>query len=176
MERNWGVVTVRARDGKVWIYESLDHAVRDFYENEIENLTDHLNFPWEDFNLYRGTPFKFFDCLGLRIPVWAIKEAYYNLPPLERKTFRWMRRRKKRYRFRDGPVPGIRCSRGGGYGYFRGIRTTAESREIVTDRAGDDLEYQIPWRRKSLPNAWDDISRVSIRDRSWKRHRKTQYK
>lgn len=41
-------------------------------------------------------------------------------------------------------------------------------------------EYQVRLRAKrnmaNLVNSWDDIFRGDLRDRSWKRHRKTQWK
>lgn len=55
-------------------------------------------------------------------------------------------------------------------GCLRNPRTTQEKR---ANQGG--------WRRakrkpKNLPNAWDDILRSDMNHRTWKRHRRTQWK
>ena len=53
---------------------------------------------------------------------------------------------------------------------FRHPRTTQERRLY-------DKEYGRKRRGPShLPNTYDDLIRKDIEDRSWKRHRRTQYK
>jgi hypothetical protein len=63
--------------------------------------------------------------------------------------------------------------------WLRDIHTTQERREWF-DYIDALAEYP-EWVRKrrsmkELPSAWDDIPRSDSRDRSWKRHRKTQYR
>jgi len=65
-------------------------------------------------------------------------------------------------------------------GWLRHPRTTQERRAngkrnfIIWD------EYKVPIRASrnmsNLVEAWDDIGRQDLSHRSWKRHRKTQYK
>ena len=63
---------------------------------------------------------------------------------------------------------------------FRRPRTTQERR--ATGKKDilriDAYGVRIRARRNSsnLPNTWDDVHRRDYRNRSWKRHRKTQYK
>lgn len=65
-------------------------------------------------------------------------------------------------------------------GWYRAIRTTNERRHVdgyEVDRLEE--EYDVPTtrgRRKHLPSSWDDISRSDYGIRSWKKHRKTQWK
>lgn len=82
------------------------------------------------------------------------------------------------YYYRKDSIPYIRKSRG----KYRGIRhpkTTAERRASVDLMLDDDAqEYNIRPRTRrnhvNLVNAWDDIPRHYTR--SWKKHRRHQYK
>ena len=63
--------------------------------------------------------------------------------------------------------------------WLRDINTTQERREwfaYIDELA--EYPHLIRHRRsmKELPSAWDDIPRNDLQDRSWKRHRKTQYR
>jgi len=58
---------------------------------------------------------------------------------------------------------------------FRRPATTAELR-ATDERELTDLGVRLRRVRLDLPNAWDDISRRDRKDRSWKRHRRTQWK
>jgi len=59
--------------------------------------------------------------------------------------------------------------------YFRRIRTT---RTLRLGQPLDDHDSRYPLRasQRKLPSAWDDLPISSLNDRSWKNHRKTQYK
>lgn len=75
------------------------------------------------------------------------------------------------YTFRKGPVPGI--SKGSGYCYFRHPHTFPERREAIFADEGEPG----PRGRRSfanLPTPNDDIHRSMTR--SWKKHRRTQWK
>ena len=74
------------------------------------------------------------------------------------------------FEYRHDPVPYT----GGGYNYnyFRRMRTTQELRYLCDE---DHYKYSRK-RRKNLPNSWDDLYRKDYDDKSWKRHRRTQYK
>jgi len=84
------------------------------------------------------------------------------------------------YTFRDGPVYGVRCIRGG-WGYHRRLSTTQERREnsfIKHDVDAKKHGVKARGRRcgHNLPNNWDDLGRSDYGHRSWKRHRKHQWK
>lgn len=84
------------------------------------------------------------------------------------------------YVFRDGPVGGIHCMRGG-WGYHRRLRTTQEHREnSFIKHDVDAKEYGVKARGRrsghNLPNSWDDYGRSDWSHRTWKRHRKHQWK
>lgn len=83
------------------------------------------------------------------------------------------------YEYRRDPVPFIRCRRGSSYGarYYKHPRTIQERRAYFHDEIA---EYGIRVRKtrsaRNLPDPWDDRQRADLNHRSWKRHRKTQYK
>jgi hypothetical protein len=54
--------------------------------------------------------------------------------------------------------------------WLRNIRTTQERKN------NQDGWCRAKRRPHRLPNAWDDIPRRDVYDRSWKRHRKHQWK
>ncbi|MTH95625.1 hypothetical protein [Roseibium sp. RKSG952] len=90
------------------------------------------------------------------------------------------RLRRENYTFRRGPVPGIRCSRGGG-GMFRHPRTLNEMRNAVacdSDSELRDLGVRVRGRRKkaALPTLWHDLWRNDIDNKNWKYQRRTQYR
>jgi hypothetical protein len=99
----------------------------------------------------------------------------------ERRARPYVRRLGKgNYTFRRGPVPGIRCFRGGG-GMFRHPRTLNEMRNAVAcdgDTELRDLGVRVRGRRKkaSLPTLWDDPWRNDRDDKNWKRQRRAQYR
>ena len=65
-------------------------------------------------------------------------------------------------------------------GYLRNPRTTQERRingkrsQITVD--GYEVKIRAKRSQASLPEAWDDIPRKDLEHRTWKRHRKKQYK
>jgi len=50
-------------------------------------------------------------------------------------------------------------------------RTAQESREVITD-----VDFSVKARKRKLPNCWDDKPRGDHDHRSWKRHRRNQWK
>lgn len=197
---NWvdlGRVTVHAHIGKVRTFASLADAVRAIgRSHHIEALSDrplacsfdspfhsdrHRYYStWEYAvtvkHVYGGDAFVLYDELGLRIPAWRVKEAYAHLPEADKaRRYRWARP----HVFRSGPVPGIRCFRGGGYSAFRSPGTLNELRAIEAEEFDlDELDIRPKGRRRrDLPTAWDDVSRSrGYTVRSWKEYRKHQYK
>ena len=87
---------------------------------------------------------------------------------------RW---RYGRYRFWNGKGPVPYTGKLGGGHYHRRVRTFPEHRacEAVLTSEGEP-RFRAARNRHNLPSAWDDIRITARYDRSWKRHRKTQYK
>jgi hypothetical protein len=88
----------------------------------------------------------------------------------------WVSRRARALQFYPGygPVPGTAKRRGGHHMYRRPGTTPARRDAQVVD----PLEPQVRARRRpaNLLNAWDDEFISARRSRSWKRHRRTQWK
>jgi hypothetical protein len=78
-------------------------------------------------------------------------------------------RRRPEPVFRRAPVPFT--GRGRGWTGFRHPRTAAE---IAANAAAVDDGFPVPGRRRNLPTAWDDLPRHV--ERSWKAHRRTQWR
>jgi hypothetical protein len=82
----------------------------------------------------------------------------------------WRRRRRlPAPAFRQAPVPFT--GRGGGWIGCRHPRTAAE---IAANAASADDGFPARGRRRNLPTAWDDLRRHV--ERSWKAHRRTQWR
>ena len=137
-----------------------------------------------------GGPFRYLlrDECGLIIPLWKVEEVarqaglyrYWRSP---HETWRWRRPWKpwREYKYRCDPVPHIRCFRGGN-GYYRSVGTFNERREndFCNEHDEDARFYGVRARAArttgNLPEPWDDILRSDYGNRSWKKHRKTQYR
>lgn len=158
MSKDWsrisGPVTVRAFNGSVRVYATLEAAVRAVGEYNIESLRDRpLGFTYEsltrprpeytktfEYTTHRsysyhtsvagGDSHNFYDELGLRIPAWKVQEVYRNLPNAKadnRSYRRWYRVRYNPEKdFRNGSVIGIHCRKAGGYRGHRHVRTQPE--------------------------------------------------
>lgn len=76
----------------------------------------------------------------------------------------------------EGPVP--YTGKLGRYCYRRKPRTLSIIKDAFSKRDEDEIEFNVINRRTkgNITTAWDDKGRSDWRDRSWKRHRKTQYK
>jgi hypothetical protein len=128
---------------------------------------------------------RFFDVCGLHI---SFRDVAANLArcrrerSMERKADVFSRRwRWDPATFRRGPVPmtGYRGGRGGG---FKGPAVFREQSDMDFMRFDEDcLERGLRprgWRRAYLPDDlwWDNWHRDQGEDRSWKRHRRRQWK
>lgn len=125
--------------------------------------------------LISGDRYVIRDDLGLLIPHWKIVDAYNSLSNDERDRH-WYRR-EKNYKFRNGPVPGIRC-------YHTGWRKPKKLWQAVKadhyDKHDEELkEYR--FKRRDYHDRfmefidWD-CDKDDWRNRNWKRHRKNQWK
>ena len=120
---------------------------------------------------------------GLTIPLWKIEEAasHTGVYRYWRERFTWNWKPLWDYEYRCDPVPNIHCFRGGN-SYFRSIKTFGERREnTFCNKSDEDARfYGVRARARrcghNLPEPWDDIGRSDWGHRSWKRHRKTQYR
>lgn len=136
---------------------------------------------------FRGE-IRFFDVCGLRISAkdveanllrcrgeWEESRAHGERDTLSR---RWCWNQET---FRRGPVP-LTGSHGGWGGAFKGPSIFREQKETDFMRFDEDCrEYGVrprAWRVSHLPDGlwWDNWSREQWRDRSWKRHRRHQWK
>jgi len=79
-------------------------------------------------------------------------------------------KRKYMFKYRIDPVPFTGHYKRGRL--FRHIRTTQERRYNLSEEHKD----YVRGKRRKLPEAWDDILISSQYNKSWKRHRSTQYK
>lgn len=101
---------------------------------------------------------------------------------MKKTLYRWGYPTGLTYDYRRGPVPFTSCRRGASYSgrYLKKPRTTQERRRYFHDEITEEAVIHIRGRRKPriLPNHWDDRLRSDAtgNHRSWKRHRRTQYK
>lgn len=188
---NLGEITVKTWDFQVKTYPSLEEAVRSLYFNKYWAYdNDTLKYGYlrycsknADYRhlgiISSGDTKIFLTCEGVIIPPWKVMEVYNNLPYVEPYRASWARR--PMFKFRDGPVHGIRCWRGGG-SYHRRPGTHSERRDTAFHEAYDEdcLEYEVKIRgrrrHKSLPTSWDDLSKSDWKAKSWKNYRSHQWK
>lgn len=125
--------------------------------------------------------FNVIDEMGLVVPIWKLEEAAELYPSrFDSRRYFW----KPKYdpeTFRRGPVPGIRNWKASSRGFGRKIGTFPERRDnSYVDYDEDCVEYRIKVRGKRkghiLPSNWDDIPYSDWDAKSWKNHRKTQYR
>lgn len=189
---NLGAITVKTFDFNVKVYPSIEEAVRCLYYGYHAYHNDVIKYGYlrhcfknPDYRLV-GAPYAtgdtkiFLTCEGVVIPPWKVMEVYNNLPYVKPYRASWARRSK--FKFRDGPVPGIRCWKASGRGYHRHVFTQAERRETAFHEHYDEdcAEYGVKIRGKrhhmSIPNSWDDLSYSDYRKKSWKNYRSHQWK
>ena len=162
---------------RFWLHPRFEGS-----EYRFDNLYDACRWLGRDaaqaYSDRPASPFvwAFYDELGLRIPAEVIRH-FAGITKYPRRKYYW--RGYGKYTFRQGPVEGIRCWRGGYHG-DRMIRTTQEIRENDFLNYDEDcLEYGIKVRpnrrRTSIPNYYDD-PRFSRRGDNWKHYRKTRWK
>lgn len=168
-------VTLFSREGDVWVYPSKQAALKALGRYWIaENVRrEFCSFAYREWGagefascdgqaVYQTARYIMRDDAGE--PLTAVD---FPAPP-----------RPRRYRLLDwwngeGPVPGIGRPRGGHY--FRHIRTTQARRQAQRMEEGE-VAPRARRNLRNLPNAWDDFGVAAREDRSWKRHRRTQWK
>lgn len=177
-------VTLFSRDGQVWAYPSLKAALKALGERWIANNVG-PHFRVFDFDA------RYFDFERM---VWVAKPVYVErafimrddaggvvtaatfAPLVERR--RWNSRWTRMWDCwnGEGPVPGVRCYRGGGH-YYRRPQTMMERRlaGLVLEEEGE-VAPRGARKANHLPNAYDDYRIAAREDRNWKRYRRTQWK
>jgi hypothetical protein len=174
-------ITVKSTNGRIWTFDSLEDAVvkmnREF---PIANLkygslrwyskTYDFHFGCGDYVVYR-------DEIGI-IPVWRIKEAFYNLPLEVREPtywyWRWRKAHAKPEHFRKYPVPHTGSRR---YGHDRRIRTLNELKaECAFELDEDVVDYKIKRRARYIPDDREDYVTYVPRCHNWKKFRRHQWK
>lgn len=177
-------VTLFSRDGEVWVYHSMTAALAELGLRWIAaNVGAHFRVfnhvsrqfcfateSWTTERVYDCRDFIMRDDFGGVVTA----ESFSPLVTRRRWSSRWTRMWETWNG--EGPVPGVRCWRGGNR-YYRRPHTMMERRQaalVLTD------EGEVPPRGarnlRNLPNGWDDFRIAAREDRSWKRHRKTQWK
>lgn len=177
-------------DGVRWVYDSLLECAQALRESFGYSWTNVVGVKYRQANrdengdwhwpLTLKYEFICRDEAGGVITSDDLYAAWCEVRPLSK----WIRSRYARAEFserhfRTLPVPHTRCYRGGGYSFSRRPKTLQERAQA--EAHDEELrEYGIrvrPRRNKAnLPNSWDDVGRTDWDDRSWKRHRKTQWK
>lgn len=175
-------ITVHTRHKGVFTYDCLETAVLKInHSYPIENLKYGWLYSSESY-LFYGDDVVFYDEIG-KIPVWKVKETFYNIPyELRDWQGAWRRDRSRlfnQYTFRRGPVPGTRKWRRGSY--FKAFKTLNEARANEFLLYDEEMnEYGIRPRSSrrygSLPNSWDDYDRSDYGIKNWKKYRSKQWK
>lgn len=175
-QKNWndvGPVTLIGRPDETRVYDGLDDLCEDVgyyfidsYVSDHKLETECLGFSWWSRGYYVR------DEAGLIVPRWKLLEVASAYQYRVYRTGRLYYYRESSWDrekdFRNGPVPGT--GKRGHYSGFRHPRTYQESRE--------NQEWDVRPKRKpkNLPSVYDDYHRSDLRDRCWKRFRRTQYK
>ena len=203
--KNIGPVTVRSFNGNVREFDCLEEAVAHFTPTIIDRLKGNPLAGWDtsyrkdknDFSYasswdaskwgwivpdYNGDSHTFHDDLGMRIPVWKIKEVSSMIDRSVSKYTRFRRHVDEERDFRRVPVPGI-----GHYKHWRGTWYRIPSHlpqlrsQASFDTLFEDSDLDVPERFKAkvkkkgeVMTGWDDIPKD--RTRSWKAFRRTQHK
>lgn len=172
-----GPVVVKKSHGRVEHFKTLVDGINGCrFHTIVEDLSDDLH----DGPLRPIYLAVILDSLGMVVPLWRIEQEMQgrDIDPLRPVRRKWLGYDPERD-FRNGPVPFTRRRRTGRY--FRHVKTLGEMRDLqgLEAELEDTEEYpfrlKLRSRRKKLPTLWDDIM-IAKRGRSWKHHRKTQYK
>lgn len=177
-------VTLFSRDGGVWVYPSLAAALKAYGKRWIADNV--------------GPHFRIFDCAARYFDferrVWVTEPRYVEYAFIMRNdagevvtlaTFAALiQRRRWRSRWSrmmdrwdgQGPVPGVRCCRGGRR-YHRRPQTMMERRQagLVLEEEGE-VAPRGPRKANHLPNSYSDYRIAAREDRNWKQYRRTQWK
>lgn len=173
MKKNWKRI-----DGPVWVQDFH----RSFYNGNDKLLWYYRRVKYDSLEIalkhfyYKSYKFEknvlpnlvIFDECGLEIPQSILKLEFEKIEKFKEK-------KKRKYKFRDGPVPGI--SGKWSWNYYRNPKTLNEIKgnaENIAYEVKKEYGISLKGRKRNLPSSWDDIYRNDLR--SWKKTRKTQYK
>ena len=196
MEKNWnniGPVTRKSANGKQHVFPSLKDAVIRLSPREINMLkfgrlavftpTELQLRSWRYDPPSKADNYIFIDMMGFVIPLWKVKEVFFNIDIDEwcaAQHYKWWGR-SDRYKFRNGPVWGI-CSYSAGGMANAHVSTNQEIREndFINNYDEEAKWYGIKVRGRrckgELPSCYDDRNYGSYYQTNWKHFRKNQYK
>ena len=161
-----------SRMGEVYyLGETIQDAADRIPEAVLVRLGDHLSRKWDGpVNIKIPAEFTIRGDKSGIIDADTIRAFRSGRESGWRTRLRFKRKQRESARYREDPVPGTGKMRGGCFN--RKMRGTQEKRWNI---AHQDLVH-IRGRRKpcNLPDSWEDIARDE--QRSWKKHRKTQWK
>lgn len=143
---------------------------------QFETLEELVHHHWYKFLGGVDDNFRIIDTYDRqRVDIEIVKRVFNRL--YNERMERYWARCAGPYKFRNGPVSGIRSHRRwGGDRHPRTLQERRETKALHKDEDLADLKIKIRVRREKLPTSWDDIPRGDYSHRTWKRHRKTQYK
>ncbi len=175
-------VTVKDYNGNVTRHYDIVDAVRAVGSYSISRLRGSwLRQPAATYIwlAYQGDSHAFYTAEDIRIPVWKVKEVAQQV---EDNPYVPSWRRRRNFKFRDGPVEGIHCHRASRYRGYRKFSTHQERKETAFHEKYDEdcIEYHVKIRgrrkHKSIPTRWDDIRNHSYYKKTWKDYRDHQWK
>ena len=181
------------RDGRRWEYKNIEIAANDLFNRRflgyyrIDPVGTHFNeVKYYDY-IPENEPYKIItydyivrDELGTIITCNELRSIRDKSRPVSRWSRRYISQTTvTKKHFRNSPIP--YTGKRGGWKVYRTMHTTPEHRENdFLNYDEDALEYNIkarPSRRKyALPTSWDDSVRSDYNCKSWKKHRKHQWK
>lgn len=172
------VVTLFTNDGKSRAFPSMRAALSELGMRWIaENVGEHFcqftgfDVRWTELGRVRTPTYRYAFAI-VRTDLGDVVTADDFRALIPKKYGAWYYRRFEFWNG-DGPVPRTGKHRGGHY--FRRLSTAGARRQAQCV----DVEEPAPRaaRNKSnIPNSWDDYAVAAREDRSWKRHRRTQWK
>lgn len=175
-------ITVKSTNGRILTFDTLEAAViKTNREYPVANLK-YGSLRWYsktyDFHFGGGDYVVYLDEIGI-IPVWMVKEAFYNLPEEVREPhyyyWRWRKTHAKPEHFRKYPVPHTGVSH-----YRRGDRRIRTLQQLKAEEAlaldEDAIIHNVKPRKKYIPDDRDDYVVYVPRTTNWKKFRRHQWK
>ena len=181
-------ITVKAYNGQAWTFDSLETAVvkinRSYPIHKLNRgvlsyyVRAEIYGNRGGYNFGNGDDVVFYDELDLRIPVWKVKEVFFNLPYNVREYnyyWRWRKTHAKAEHFRKYPVPHTGVSH-----WRRGDRRIHTLQQLRAEEAlaldEDAIIHNVKPRQKYIPNDRDDHIVYVPRTKNWKKFRSHQWK
>ena len=178
-------VTLFHRDGEVWVYRTLKEALKALGSSWIAanvgahfRVFDHAARRFDQVrNAWIREPIYVERAFIMRDDAGGVVTAADFQPLIQRRRWRgWHRWGRMLETWNgEGPVPGVRCRRGGRHWYRRPHSMMERRQAAYVAKEEGEVAPRGKRSLKHLPNAWDDYCVAARDDRGWKRHRRTQY-